>query len=163
MINNISKLQYLFKVLPQRYPFLLVDRVVEVSTSGIMTKQKIITLKNVTNNEPHFQGHFPDNPIMPGVLILEAMIQTGNLLAAYIAEDPSIAENPEEYIGYVTAIDKARFKKPVIPGDQLYLEVSLLNKMSTAWQFLGKAYVEDKVVTEATWMGVLNKKEEDAS
>ena len=100
---------------------------------------------------------------MPGVLILEAMIQTGNLLAAYIAEDPSIAENPEEYIGYVTAIDKARFKKPVVPGDQLYLDVSLLNKMSTAWQFLGKAYVEDRIVTEATWMGVLTKKEEDAS
>jgi len=162
-MKNKPSLEYLFKVLPQRYPFLLVDRVIKVSASGIMNKQQIVVLKNVTNNEPYFQGHFPGNPIMPGVLILEAMIQAGNLLAAYIAEDPSIAENPEDYVGYVTAVDKARFLKPVIPGDQLYLTVSLLKKMGAAWQFTGKADIDGVIATEATWMGVLTKKENDAN
>ena len=158
MINNIPNLQRIFNILPQRYPFLMVDRVIKAD------KKEMITLKNVTNNEPHFQGHFPgNNPIMPGVLILEAMIQTSNLLAAYMAENANI----EEYISYVTTIDKVKFRKPVIPGDQLYLKVSLLNKIGAAWRFVGKADVNGVLVAEATWMGVLTKepsnKENNAS
>jgi len=141
----------IFKILPQRYPFLMVDKVIKVND------KEIVTLKNVSNNEPHFQGHFPGDPIMPGVLILEALIQTSNLLAAHIAENSSITGNLEEYISYVTAIDKTRFLKPVIPGDQLYLKVSLLNKVSAAWRFIGKADVNGTVVAEATWMGILTK------
>ena len=145
MITDIPNLQRIFKILPQRYPFLMVDRIISAN------KEEIITLKNVTNNEPYFQGHFPcDNPIMPGVLILEAMIQTGNLLPAEVS-----TESHKDYVGYVTTIDKVKFKKPVIPGDQLYLKVSILNKIGTTWRFIGKGYVDDTMVAEATWMGIL--------
>ena len=141
MKNNVSDI---LKILPQRYPFLMIDKVIKV------TDNKIVTLKNVSNNEPYFQGHFPGNPIMPGVLILEAMIQTGNLLPAEVSTD-----SKKDYVGYVTAIDNVKFKKPVVPGDHLYLTVSILNKISTTWRFTGKADVNGIIVAEATWMGVL--------
>jgi beta-hydroxyacyl-ACP dehydratase FabZ len=131
-------------ILPQRYPFLMIDKVIKIND------KKIVALKNVSNNEPYFQGHFPGNPIMPGVLILEAMIQTGNLLPAEVSTD-----SREDYVGYVTAIDKVKFKKPVVPGDHLYLTVSILNKINTTWRFTGKADVNGTVVAEATWMGML--------
>lgn len=131
-------------ILPQRYPFLMIDKVIKIND------KKIVALKNVSNNEPYFQGHFPGNPIMPGVLILEAMIQTGNLLPAEVNTD-----SREDYVGYVTAIDKVKFKKPVVPGDHLYLTVSILNKINTTWRFTGKADVNGTVVAEATWMGML--------
>ena len=132
------------KILPQRYPFLMVDKIIRA------TDKEIVTLKNVSNNESYFQGHFPDNPIMPGVLILEAMIQTGNLLSAEVSPN-----SHKEYVGYVTTIDKVKFRKPVIPGDHLYLTVSILNKLGTTWRFIGKANVNSIVVAEATWMSVL--------
>ena len=141
----------IFKILPQRYPFLMVDKIIKTDD------KKMVTLKNVSNNEPHFQGHFPGNAIMPGVLIVEAMIQTSNLLAAYIAEKLGNIADLKEHVSYVTAIDKAKFLKPVVPGDHLYLTVSLLNKMGPAWRFTGKADVTGIVVAEATWMGVLTK------
>ena len=147
MKNSPPDLQRILEILPQRYPFLMVDKIIKADD------KKMVTLKNVSNNEPYFQGHFPGNPIMPGVLILEAMIQTSNLLAAYMAENANI----EEYISYVTTIDKVKFRKPVIPGDQLYLKVSLLNKVGAAWRFVGKADVNGVLVAEATWMGVLTK------
>ena len=131
-------------ILPQRYPFLMIDKVIKIND------KKIVALKNVSNNEPYFQGHFPGNPIMPGVLILEAMIQTGNLLPAEVSTD-----SKKDYVGYVTTIDKVRFKKPVVPGDHLYLTVSILNKINTTWRFTGKADVNGTVVAEATWMGML--------
>ena len=148
MKNRTCDLDIL-KILPQRYPFLMVDKIIKVHD------KEMVTLKNVSNNEPYFQGHFPGNAIMPGVLIVEAMIQTGNLLAAYMAESLGIVKDLEEYVSYVAAIDKARFLKPVIPGDHLYLKVSRLNKMGPAWRFTGKADVNGIVVAEATWMGVL--------
>ena len=147
MKNNVPDI---LKVLPQCYPFLMVDRVVKISTNT--DKPEIVVLKNVTNNEPHFQGHFPNNPVMPGALILEAMFQTGGLYAAHIVEAPD-----KGHAGYITTVDKVRFRKAVVPGDQLYLKVSLLNKISTTWRFTGKAYVDDIVVAEATWTGVLVK------
>ena len=151
MKNSPPDLQRILEILPQRYPFLMVDKIIKADD------KKMVTLKNVSNNEPYFQGHFPGNPIMPGVLILEAMIQTGNLLAAYMAENLGIVKDLEEYVTYVATINKARFLKPVIPGDQLYLTVSLFKKMGAAWQFTGKADVNGIIVTEATWMGVLTK------
>ena len=131
-------------VLPQRYPFLMIDKVIKIND------KKIVALKNVSNNEPYFQGHFPGNPIMPGVMILEALIQAGNLLPAEVSTD-----SKKDYVGYVTTIDKVKFKKPVVPGDHLYLTVSILNKISTTWRFTGKADVNGIVVAEATWMGIL--------
>lgn len=142
----MSNVPDIFKGLPQRYPFLMVDRVMHVD------KENITVLKNVTNNEPHFQGHFPSKPIMPGVLILEAMLQAGGMLAGYIREAPI-----EEYLAYVTTIDRVRFRKPVIPGDQLYLKVSTIAVLGTAWKFVGKAYVDEVLVTEASWMAVVVK------
>ena len=144
----MSNVPDIFKGLPQRYPFLMVDRVMHVD------KENITVLKNVTNNEPHFQGHFPSKPIMPGVLILEAMLQAGGMLAGYIREAPI-----EEYLAYVTTIDRVRFRKPVIPGDQLYLKVSTIAVLGTAWKFVGKAYVDEVLVTEASWMAVVVKDE----
>ena len=131
-------------ILPQRYPFLMIDKVIKIND------KKIVALKNVSNNEPYFQGHFPGNPIMPGVMILEALIQAGNLLPAEVSTD-----SKKDYVGYVTTIDKVKFKKPVVPGDHLYLTVSILNKISTTWRFTGKADVNGIIVAEATWMGIL--------
>ena len=140
----MSSTSDILKILPQRYPFLMIDKIIRA------TDIEIVTLKNVSNNEPYFQGHFPGNPIMPGVLILEAMIQTGNLLPA----EASTASH-KDYVGYVTTIDKVKFKKPVIPGDHLYLKVSILNKIGNTWRFTGRADVNGIVVAEAIWMGVL--------
>jgi len=140
----MSSTSDILKILPQRYPFLMIDKIIRA------TDKEIITLKNVSNNEPYFQGHFPGNPIMPGVLILEAMIQTGNLLPAEVS-----TTSHKDYVGYVTTIDKVKFRKPVVPGDHLYLKVSILNKIGNTWRFTGKADVNGIVVAEATWMGVL--------
>ena len=131
-INDILKL------LPHRYPFLLLDRLEEV-TEGT----KCIGYKNVTINEPFFQGHFPDHPIMPGVLILEAMAQVGG---AYIRASGGA---DEDKVTYFVGIDKARFRKPVLPGDQLRMEVELLSTRRGIHVFQGKAYVGDSLVAEA--------------
>ena len=148
MKNNILNLDRILETLPHRYPFLMVDRVISVN------KEEIITIKNVTKSEPYFQGHFPDNPIMPGVMILEAMFQTGGLLTRYLIEDPI-----EEYLAYIATVDKVKFRKPVIPGDQLYLKVYSISKIGTTGQFIGKVHVENTVVAEATWTFMLAKKE----
>ena len=140
----MSSISDIFKILPQRYPFLMIDKIIRA------TDKEIITLKNVSNNEPYFQGHFPGNPIMPGVLILETMFQTSNLLLAEAS-----TTSHKDYVGYVTTIDKVKFRKPVVPGDHLYLTVSILNKIGNTWRFTGKADVNGIVVAEATWMGVL--------
>jgi 3-hydroxyacyl-[acyl-carrier-protein] dehydratase len=127
------------KILPHRYPFLLLDRILEFTVN-----EKVIGLKNVTVNEPFFQGHFPGKPIMPGVLIIEAMAQAGGILA--------FKSNPQ-HIGkslfYFLAIDKVKFRKPVVPGDQLILEVIALRKGQKVWKLQGKAYVQENLVAEA--------------
>lgn len=134
----------ILKTLPHRYPFLLVDRVEEVEP-GI----RLVALKNVTFNEPFFQGHFPDHPVMPGVLILEAMAQAGALLAGHT--DPASVQGR---LVYFMAIDKARFRKPVIPGDQLLLELTLLKRRREIWRFQGIARVKGAVVAEAELMAM---------
>ncbi|MFA5146692.1 MAG: 3-hydroxyacyl-ACP dehydratase FabZ [Candidatus Omnitrophota bacterium] len=124
------------KILPHRYPFLLVDRVLEVSA------ERAVGIKNVTINEPFFQGHFPGHPIMPGVLILEAMAQVGGVAAL----------NMKDNIGklaYFLTIDNAKFRKPVVPGDQLVIEVNIMKAKLSIMQVRAVAKVEGAVVTEA--------------
>jgi beta-hydroxyacyl-ACP dehydratase FabZ len=133
--------------LPHRYPFLMVDKVVKVDD------ERIVAIKNVSNNESYFQGHFPNNPIMPGVFILEAMFQAGGLLSM------SRTGPPETTIAYLTQITKAQFKNPVIPGDHLYVTVSILANMGSAYKFTGKADVSGVMVAEASWMSMVPKKE----
>jgi 3-hydroxyacyl-[acyl-carrier-protein] dehydratase len=124
--------------LPHRYPFLLVDRVQDLEPG-----RRVVGLKNVTFNEPFFQGHFPDRPIMPGVLILEAMAQVGGLLAFKSAPPTG------RPVVYLTGVDKAKFRKPVQPGDQLRFEVKVLKQRAPFWKMQGKAFVESDLVCEA--------------
>src|ERR1700691_797140 len=129
----------ILKILPHRYPFLLIDRVVE-----LVRMKRIVALKNVTITEPFFQGHFPDKPIMPGVLIVEAIAQAGGLLL--LTEVP----NRDEMLMVFTGIEKARFRRPVVPGDQVRIEVGGRAWRMTAARLEGKAYVDGKVAAEAT-------------
>ena len=126
------------KVLPHRYPFLLVDRIVD-----LVPMERVVGIKNVTMNEPFFQGHFPGNPIMPGVLILEAMAQTGGFLLLNTENDPA------GKLIYFTGINKVKFRKPVVPGDQLRFEIEFLKLKRNICKMKGLAFVEDKMVCEA--------------
>lgn len=132
-------------LLPHKYPFLLVDRVLELEES-----KRIVAIKNVTVNEPFFQGHFPGRPIMPGVLILEALAQAGGVLA--FKSFPGMKGTV-----FFTGIDGARFRKPVVPGDQLRLVVDVVKHRREIWVFDAKAYVEDGVVAEARIMAMLKQ------
>jgi 3-hydroxyacyl-[acyl-carrier-protein] dehydratase len=126
------------RILPHRYPFLLIDRVIDITR-----RQRIVALKNVTVNEPFFQGHFPGFPIMPGVLIIESMAQAGGALL--LTEVP----DRDGKLMVFTGIERAKFRRPVVPGDQLRLEVEVLNWRTTAVKMEGKAYVGDKLACEA--------------
>jgi 3-hydroxyacyl-[acyl-carrier-protein] dehydratase len=125
-------------ILPHRYPFLLIDRVIDIER-----KKKIVAIKNVTINEPHFTGHFPDYPIMPGVLMVEAIAQAGGALL--LTEIP----DRDKMLMVFTSIESAKFKKPVVPGDQLRIEVNVLNWRTRFVKMQGIITVEDKVVCEA--------------
>lgn len=139
--ENIDILEIL-KVLPHRYPFVMVDRILSLEMG-----KEIVGLKNVTINEPFFQGHFPARPIMPGVLILEGLAQVGGIMAFY--------SNPEaigKKLLFFAGIDKARFRKPVVPGDQLIFNLELLKKKRSIMVMGAKAMVDDEVVAEAELM-----------
>ena len=127
--------------LPHRYPFLLVDRVLELEKG-----KRIVAIKNVTINEPFFQGHFPGHPIMPGVLIVEAMAQTGGLLLM-----EQITDRANKVV-YFMALDEVKFRKPVVPGDQLRMEVEMLQFRGKTARMKGMAYVDGQVVTEAVML-----------
>ena len=140
-------IRQIMELLPHRYPFLLVDRIVELVPS-----EKVVGLKNVTINEPFFQGHFPGAPIMPGVLIVEAMAQTGGILA--------MASTPEDQRGrliYFMGIDKVRFRKPVVPGDQLMIEMTLIRHRPKVTKMGGVVTVDGKKVAEAELMAAWEK------
>jgi 3-hydroxyacyl-[acyl-carrier-protein] dehydratase len=134
----------ILKVLPHRYPFLLVDRILE------MRPDFIVGIKNVTMNEPFFQGHFPELPVMPGVLIIESMAQTGAVLL--LSMGARQGESFENKLVLFTAIERARFRKPVVPGDQLRIEIQVLKNKGPVWKVEGRAMVEGAVVAEATLM-----------
>jgi 3-hydroxyacyl-[acyl-carrier-protein] dehydratase len=137
--ETVMDINQIMSILPHRYPFLLVDRVLEIER-----KQRIVAIKNVTINEPFFQGHFPGYPIMPGVLVVEAIAQAGGLLI--LTELP----DPDNTLMVFTGIDGARFRRPVVPGDQLRIEVTAINWRSRAVKMLGIATVNGKVVCEST-------------
>jgi 3-hydroxyacyl-[acyl-carrier-protein] dehydratase len=128
-------------ILPHRYPFLLIDRVIDMER-----KVRIVALKNVTVNEPHFTGHFPDYPIMPGVLTIEAMAQAGGaLLLTEFSEEERAGK-----LMVFTGIEEARFRRPVLPGDQLRIEVTVVNWRSRAVKMRGECTVDGKIVADAT-------------
>ncbi len=137
----------IIKLLPHRYPFLLIDRVIDFEPG-----KKIVAIKNVTIDEPFFQGHFPEEPIMPGVLIVEAMAQAGGILAKL-----TLSEGKEEEKGpvFFMSIDKAKFRRPVIPGDQMRIEVEALRTGSRVWRLQGKVFVEGNLVAEAVFAATL--------
>ncbi|NOY63908.1 MAG: 3-hydroxyacyl-ACP dehydratase FabZ [Nitrospirae bacterium] len=136
----------IMEVLPHRYPFLMVDRIIEIEEG-----KRIVGIKNVTMNEAFFQGHFPGNPIMPGVLIIEAMAQVSGVLAYKSGMSGKAT--------YFLSIEKAKFRKPVVPGDQLRLEITVLRGRQTIWRFAGNAYVDDKLVAEAEFTAMITDKE----
>ena len=127
--------------LPHRYPFLLVDKVLSADPG-----KKLTALKNVTYNEPFFEGHFPNRPVMPGVLIIEALAQAAALMASFGLEDQA---NVENRVYYFTGIDKARFKRPVEPGDQLIFNVELTRQIKNMWKCKGVATVDGAVAAQA--------------
>jgi 3-hydroxyacyl-[acyl-carrier-protein] dehydratase len=141
LVENIDILEIL-RLLPHRYPFVMIDRVL-----SLVPDQTVEALKNVTINEPFFQGHFPTKPVMPGVLMLEGMAQAGGVLA-FCTEPESVGVK----LLYFAGIDKVRFRRPVGPGDQLIYKVELLKKKRGIWKMAGKAFVDDQLVAEAELM-----------
>lgn len=143
-MSQVIEFEEIKKILPHRYPFLLVDRVIDYQTNTF-----IEAIKNVTGNEPFFQGHFPSRAVMPGVLIIEAMAQAGGILLLQ-----SRAE--EGNLVYFTTIDKARFRRPVVPGDQIKFHVDVMRLKATYCKLSGRAYVNDNLVAEATFSSALS-------
>lgn len=137
---NIDVLR-IMEMIPHRYPFLLIDRIVE-----FVAGERAVGLKNVTMNEPHFQGHFPSMPVMPGVLIVEAMAQTAAVMVVN-----TLGKESEGKLVYFMTIDEARFRKPVVPGDALYIHVTKVQNRRNVWKFKGEAKVGDTLVAEATF------------
>jgi len=133
-------------ILPHRYPFLLIDRIIELEP-----KVRAIGIKNITINEPFFHGHFPDYPIMPGVLIVEAMAQVAGILASRSGAKGNMV--------YFMSIEKAKFRKPVLPGDQLRLEINVIQQRGSVWRFSGSAFVGDGLVSEAEFTAMVSEKE----
>ena len=139
MTDRISDI---LRILPHKYPFLMVDKVIS------KTDTNIITLKNVSHNEPYFSGHFPDFPIMPGVLILEGMFQSGGLLFG-------CANLDKGQLVYVATVDKVKFIKPALPGDQIKFDINITTNLSKYAKFSGKAYVDDILITQAVWTSLI--------
>lgn len=144
MLMNVNEIM---QYLPHRYPFLLVDRVLEFEAN-----KRIVGLKNVTMNEPFFQGHFPGNPIMPGVLTIEAMAQTAGILAIKSAGKGKMNV-------YFMSIEKAKFRRPIVPGDQVRLEVEVIQQRGNIWRLAGKAMVDGNAASDAEFTAMMTEKE----
>jgi len=140
MLYNVVEIQ---KILPHRFPFLLVDRITELKEGAY-----IEGYKNVSISEPVFQGHFPDHPIYPGVMIIEGMAQAGGVLA-FKSMDNATQEEIENKVVYFMSIDKAKFRSPVTPGDQLIYKIDVIKNKGAIWQLDAKAYVDEKLVAQA--------------
>ena len=147
------KIREVLDHLPHRYPFLLIDRVLSCEPG-----KRVVAVKNVTINEPFFQGHFPHHPVMPGVLIIEAMAQAAAILIVHTEQ----AKADDRSVFYFVGIDNARFKKPVVPGDVLRLEVALERQLRGIWKFTAQALVAEAVVAEASLMCTGRMLKEDA-
>jgi 3-hydroxyacyl-[acyl-carrier-protein] dehydratase len=146
METNKINIGEILKILPHRYPFLLVDKILEYKSG-----ESIKGLKNVTINEPFFQGHFPGQPIMPGVLILEAMAQVGGILA-YLSNE----EEMKNRLFYFIGLDKVRFRKTVVPGDQIVFDLTMLKRKMKMYIMAGRATVDGKLVAEAELMAAMS-------
>ena len=150
--KQVLQITDIMAILPHRYPFLLIDRVIEITRM-----KRIVAIKNVTINEPFFAGHFPEYPIMPGVLVVEAIAQAGGALLMNEIPDR------ESKLMVFTGIERAKFRKPVVPGDQLRIEVEVLNWRARAVKMEGKAFVDGKLACEAVIMcAVVPRTPEDA-
>ena len=136
--QTILETSDILRLLPHRYPFLLVDRIVEIEK-----EKSAVGLKNVSLNEEYFQGHFPDRPVMPGVLIIEAMAQVGGILMAYSSQEKG------KRTFYFASVEQAKFRRPVLPGDQIKMKVELLRSRSKISKFRGEAFVDGSLVAEA--------------
>ncbi|NOX20817.1 MAG: 3-hydroxyacyl-ACP dehydratase FabZ [Nitrospirae bacterium] len=145
-MSEVVDIKEIMSLIPHRYPFLLVDRVIEIEQS-----KRAVGIKNVTINEPFFQGHFPGNPIMPGVLLIEAMAQ----VSAVLAYKSGAGGKSTIFL----SIEKAKFRKPVTPGDQLRIEVETLRGRQTIWRFAGKVYIEEGLAAEAEFTAMVTDKE----
>ncbi len=145
MSDSIIDINRIMEMIPHRYPFLLVDRVLEY-----VPGESAVGLKNVTMNEPHFQGHFPSSPVMPGVLIVEAMAQTSAILVVR-----TLGPESEGKLVYFMTIDNARFRKPVVPGDSLHIHVKKTHERRNVWKFHAEAKVDGKVCAEATYSAMI--------
>ena len=138
----------IMRILPHRYPFLLVDRVIEVDPD-----KRIVAVKNVTINEPFFTGHFPGAPVMPGVLTIEAMAQAGAILGL-------LERKPEELknaLVYFMGIDEARFRRPIVPGDQMIITVEVIRRKAVVWKMHGQVHVDKELAAEATLLSSIGR------
>lgn len=135
----------IMKMIPHRYPFLMIDRVID-----IVANESAVGIKAVSAAEPHFQGHFPQRPVMPGVLLIEAMAQTSAILVVH-----TIGAESEGKLVYFMSIDKARFRKPVTPGDTVYVHVTKKRNRGSVWQFTAEAKVDGAVVAEAVYAAMI--------
>ena len=141
----LMDVQDVMRLIPHRYPFLLIDRIIEAEKNV-----RAVGLKNVSINEAHFQGHFPRRPVMPGVLLIEAMAQTAGCLVVH-----TLGEESEGKLVYFMTVDGARFRKPVTPGDQVHVIVDKLNQKRNVWKFAGRAEVDGAKVAEATFSAMI--------
>lgn len=146
-MKKVYDIVEIMKFLPHRYPFLLVDKIID-----LVSGEKVVALKNVTMNEPFFQGHFPNMPIMPGVLIIEGMAQAGGVLAF-----DTMSEERRGDLIYFMGMDKVRFRKPVLPGDQLIFQLEIIKLRSKVVKMHGEAFVSEKRVAEAELMASLGE------
>ena len=142
-MQSLLKIDEIMKRIPHRFPFLLVDKVIAVEEN-----QSITTIKNVTIGEEFFQGHFPQHPIMPGVLILEAMAQSAAVLVNYKG-------NIADKVVYFTTIEKGQFRRPVMPGDQLKMKIAVERSRGNLWKFTGDAYVDDERVANGSFSAII--------
>ncbi|MEE9249680.1 MAG: 3-hydroxyacyl-ACP dehydratase FabZ [Alphaproteobacteria bacterium] len=142
---SVMDINRVMEMIPHRYPFLMIDRVVDMIANASATG-----IKNVTINEPYFQGHFPSQPVMPGVLVIEAMAQTAAVLVVH-----TLGPKAEGKLVYFMSVDSARFRKPVVPGDRLHVYVTKERSRGNVWRFSGVAKVDGTVVAEATYAAMI--------
>jgi beta-hydroxyacyl-ACP dehydratase FabZ len=147
---NELKIAEIMRILPHRYPFLLVDRVLEVDMD-----KRLVALKNVSINEPFFNGHFPGAPVMPGVLTIESMAQAGAILGLLAAKDAGA--DLTNTLVYFMGIDEARFRRPIVPGDQMRIHVEVLRRKSVVWKMKGQVHVGNELAAEATLLSSIGQ------